>query len=62
MDFEVITRTYQFNYSTFKYDVLDVETTEENTKFIVGSFTMGLYVGKTNIPVVPRKSQITMEK
>jgi hypothetical protein len=51
----MIKRLYKFNYSTFQYDVMDVETKEDGKKFIVNSFTMDLYFGKTNIPKVSKR-------
>ena len=53
----MITRSYHFIESTYEYYVLDVETKEDGKKFIVGSFTMDWYNGKSNIPVVPRKEK-----
>ncbi len=51
----MITRTYNYNYVTDQYDVLDVETTEDGKRHIVYSRTMDLYFGKTDIPPVSRK-------
>jgi len=51
----MITRSYNFNYVTYQYDVMDVETKEDGKKFIVGYFTMDLYCEKTNIPKVPKR-------
>ena len=53
----MIKRLYQFNYSTFEYDVIDVETKEDGKKFVVNRFTMDWYIGKSNIPVVPKKGK-----
>jgi len=58
----MITRTYQFNHSTYYYHVVDVETKEDGKKFIVGSFTMDWYNGKTNIPLIPRKEKLKGQK
>jgi hypothetical protein len=58
----MITRSYHFSESTYEYDVLDVETKEDGKKFIVDSFTMDWYNGKTNIPVVPRKEKETKQQ
>ena len=58
----MITRSYHFSESTYEYDVLDVETKENGKKFIVDSFTMDWYNGKTNIPVVPRKEKETKQQ
>ena len=54
----MITRSYHFSESRYEYDVLDVETKEDGKMFIVGSFTMDWYNGKTNIPSVPRKEKL----
>jgi hypothetical protein len=53
----MITRSYHFSESRYEYDVLDVETKEDGKKFIVDSFTMDWYIGKTNIPLIPRKEK-----
>jgi hypothetical protein len=58
----MITRSYHFSESTYEYDVLDVETKEDGKRFIVDSFTMDWYNGKTNIPVVPRKEKETKQQ
>jgi hypothetical protein len=53
----MITRTYHFNEACYDYFVVDVETKEDGKKFMVNSFPMDWYNGKSNIPSVPRKEK-----
>jgi hypothetical protein len=48
----MITKKYMFNHSTWRYDVLEIETLENGNSRQISKTYLDFYVGKTNIPNV----------
>jgi hypothetical protein len=53
----MITRSYHFSESRNEYDVLDIEIRKDGKRFIVNSYEVDWYNGKSSIPSVPRKEK-----
>ena len=51
---EMITKKYTFNHSTWRYDVLEIETLENGNKLQISKTYLDFYVGKTNIPNITK--------
>ena len=50
----MITKKYTFNHSTWRYDVLEIETLENGNKLQISKTYLDFYVGKTNIPNITK--------
>ena len=50
----MITKKYTFNHSTWRYDVLEIETLENGNKRQISKTYLDFYVGKTNIPNITK--------
>ena len=53
----MITRSYHFSESRNEYDVLDIEIRKDGKRFIVNSYEVDWYNGKSSIPSVPKKEK-----
>jgi hypothetical protein len=54
MENAMITKKYTFNHSTWRYDVLEIETLENGNKRQISKTYLDFYVGKTNIPNITK--------